>query len=155
MFTNRWYLDPGTPLYVICEGFRNPRTTRKTDTFKIHVRDELGYYIEDRMDEIYTQMLVMPEIPFFTVIMENFTNGDVNTYTMSTKSPLPHFDGDIFQFRFPYQILLKEQTVCTPISPLKTIDCKNIDGHLIEATMTFDGEFLEKNTEITFLFLEV
>jgi hypothetical protein len=37
MFTNRWYLDPGKPLYVICEGFRNPRTTRETATFKIHV----------------------------------------------------------------------------------------------------------------------
>jgi hypothetical protein len=54
MFTNRWYLDPGTPIYVICEGFRNPRSTRKTDTFRIHVRDKDGYYIEDRMDEIHT-----------------------------------------------------------------------------------------------------
>jgi len=41
-------------------------------------------------------MLVMPEVPYFTVLMENFTNGDVNTYTMYTKSPLPHFNGDIF-----------------------------------------------------------
>ena len=54
MFTNRWYLDPGTPLYVICEGFRNPRTTRETATFKIHVQDSLGYYIEDRMTGITT-----------------------------------------------------------------------------------------------------
>jgi hypothetical protein len=54
MLTNRWYLDPGTPIYIICEGFRNPRTTRETDTFKIHVQDKDGYYIEDRMSEIKT-----------------------------------------------------------------------------------------------------
>lgn len=87
--------------------------------------------------------------------MENFTNGDVNTYTMTTKSPLPHFNGDIFQFRFPYQILVKESTVCTPLGALKAIDCRNVDGHLIEAEMTFYGDFLEKDSEITFLFLEL
>lgn len=96
MFTNRWYLDPGTPLYVICEGFRNPRTTRETATFKIHVQDSLGYYIEDRMTGITTQMTSRPIVPYFDVQMSNFTNGDINTYSMRTMSPLPHFDGDLF-----------------------------------------------------------
>jgi len=30
--------------------------------------------------------------------MSNFTNGDINTYSMKTTSPLPHFNGDLFQF---------------------------------------------------------
>ncbi len=54
MFTNRWYLDPGLALYVICDNFRNPRTTRETATFKIHVQDSLGYYIENLMTGITT-----------------------------------------------------------------------------------------------------
>jgi len=106
MLTNRWYLDPGTPLYITCEGFRNPRTTRETATFKIHSTDKDGYYLEDKMEGITTQMLTMPNMPNFVVDISNFTNGDSNTYNVTTSSPLPHFTGDILQFEFPIEVRL-------------------------------------------------
>jgi len=53
-FSDKWYLDPGTPIVIFCEGFRNPRTTRVTASFKIHSTDKDGYYLEDRMSGITT-----------------------------------------------------------------------------------------------------
>jgi len=41
-------------------------------------------------------MTSRPIVPYFDVQMSNFTNGDINTYSMRTMSPLPHFDGDLF-----------------------------------------------------------
>ena len=95
LLEDMWYLDPGTPFYITCEGFRNPRTTRETATFKINVTDVDGYCLEDKLSGITTQMLSRPNIPSLRVEISNFTNGDVNNYSVSTSSPLPLFNGDI------------------------------------------------------------
>ena len=67
MLLNRWYLDPGTPFYVTCEGFRNPRTTRETATFKIYSTDKDNYFLEEKLTEITTQMLTRPNMTNFAV----------------------------------------------------------------------------------------
>ena len=46
VLTNQWYLTVGTPFYIVCDGFRNPRTTRVTSTFQIYTTDKDGYYLE-------------------------------------------------------------------------------------------------------------
>jgi hypothetical protein len=95
MLDDMWFRDPGTPFYITCEGFRNPRTTRETATFKINVTDVNGYYLEDKLTGITTQMLTRPNMPSLIVEISNFTNGDSNTYYVATSSPLPLFNGDI------------------------------------------------------------
>ena len=95
MLEDRWFLNPGTPLYITCEGFRNPRTTRETATFKIHVTDVNGYYLEDKLTGTTTQMDTRPNIPSLIVEISNFTNGNSTTYNITTSSPLPLFNGDI------------------------------------------------------------
>jgi hypothetical protein len=62
MLVDRWYLNPGTPIYIICDGFRNPRTTRETATFKIYSQDKDHYYLEQREIGITTQMTSTPNI---------------------------------------------------------------------------------------------
>ena len=121
MLSSRWYLDPGTPFYIKCDGFRNPRTTRETATFKIHATDKDGYYLEDKMTGITTQMLTRPNIPNFVVEMSNYTNGDINTYHFTTSSPLPHFTGDVLQFEFPIESRLPTPLECIPMGVLRDI----------------------------------
>jgi hypothetical protein len=149
-FTSRWYLDPGSAFYVMCDGFRNPRTTRETSTFKIHVTDVDGYYIEERMSDVTTQMAIRPDMPQFQVDMSNFTNGDVNTYTVKTYSPLPHFNGDIIFFEFPVETVLPANVICVPIEALTNIECTKIDTHTVKGVMTFQNDFNEVDTIIVF-----
>lgn len=66
-------------------------------------------------------MTSRPTMPTFNVSISNFTNGDLNTYTFVTYSPLPHFTGDILKFRFPLESILLPTTVCVPLGALTNI----------------------------------
>ena len=83
------------------------------------------------MTGITTQMLTRPTVPYFDVQITNYTNGDINTYPMKTTSPLPHFNGDFFQFQFPTQNILKDVTACTPLGVLTEIKCRRISTNLV------------------------
>jgi hypothetical protein len=87
--------------------------------------------------------------------MSNFTNGDSNTYTMTTSSPLPHFTGDILQFEFPVEVRLPSTVTCVPIGVLREIDCWRVGNFLVRARMSFYNDFIEVNTEIKFEVLDV
>jgi len=148
--STEWYLDVGNPFYIKCQGFRNPRTTRVTATFQIDTKDSAGYYLEQRTTGITTQMLSTPKMPTFDVQMSNFTNGDINTYTVTMYSPLPHFSGDIIWFTFPPQILLPSVVNCVAISALTAITCQRLGQSEVSGVMTFIGDFNEVGTMITF-----
>ncbi len=82
--------------------------------------------------------------------MSNFTNGDSNTYTMTTYSPLPHFTGDILQFEFPVEVILPPTVVCVPLGILTVIECWRVGTHLVRGRMSFIDDFIEVDTEIKF-----
>ena len=93
-------------------------------------------------------MLTRPDMPQFKVDMANFTNGDVNTYTVTTKSPLPHFTGDIIWFRFPEESILPTTVVCLPVLALTQIDCTRLSALEVMGVMTFDIDFIEVGVTI-------
>jgi hypothetical protein len=99
-----------------------------TGTFKIHITDSLGYYLEDKMTGTTAVMLTRPNMPTFGVTISNYTNGAINTYTFSTYSPLPHFSGDIIVFEFPLEIILPPTVICVPLGALTDISCSKLDS---------------------------
>ena len=107
------------------------------------------------MTGITTLMLTRPDMPQFIVEISNFTNGDSNTYSITTISPLPHFTGDILQFEFPIEVRLAEPVVCVPLGVLSNIECTKVGDFLVLAEMTFYGGFIDVNTEIKFQVLDV
>lgn len=95
-------------------------------------------------------MLIAPFMPTFDVAMSNFTNGDVNTYTVTMYSPLPHFTGDVIKFQFPSQVILPPIVVCIPVAALTQIDCSKISSSTVSGVMTFASDFNEVGVMIEF-----
>jgi hypothetical protein len=95
------------------------------------------YYIEERTTGITTQMAVRPDMPQFQADMSNFTNGDVNTYTMTLYSPLPHFTGDILYFQFPDESILPTTVQCVAIEALTNIECSKTGPRAVKGILTF------------------
>jgi hypothetical protein len=82
--------------------------------------------------------------------MSNFTNGDINTYTVTFFSPLPHFSGDILWFDFPQQIILPSVVDCLPLDALAAIDCTRLSSSAVMAVLTFTEDFNEVNSMVRF-----
>ena len=95
------------------------------------------------MTDITTQMLTRPDMPTFDVEISNYTNGAINTYTVTMRSPLPHFTGDLIWFKFPSEIILPPTVVCVPVQALTAINCNKLSSDSISGQMIFVNDFNE------------
>jgi hypothetical protein len=76
------YSTPGTPFTVACGGFRNPRTTATTTSFKVYTYDASESALERGITEITAKMLTTPDMNEFSVVNANIKNGAIDSYTV-------------------------------------------------------------------------
>jgi hypothetical protein len=97
-------------------------------------------------------MLTRPTMTNFDVKISNYTNGDNNTYNITTSSPLPHFTGDILQFEFPVEVRLKSTVECVALDPLvmTNIECWRVGDFMVRGKMTFFDDYIGVDTTIKF-----
>ena len=76
------YSTPGTPFTVACGGFRNPRTTATTSSFKVYTYDASESALERGITGITAKMLSAPNMNEFSVVNSNIKNGAIDSYTV-------------------------------------------------------------------------
>jgi hypothetical protein len=76
------YNNPSTPFTVACGGFKNPRTTTVTSSFKIFTYDSAENALERGITGITTQMKTTPNLSQFSVVNINVKNGAIDYYTV-------------------------------------------------------------------------
>jgi len=50
-------------------------------------------------------------------------NGEINVYTFTVTSPLPHYDTDKLTFTFPDDVVGPASTTCTASTSVLTVTC--------------------------------
>jgi len=63
------------------------------------------------------------KITLADVERESTVNGELNTYTFTLTTTVPILDGDVLKFSFPEQVVVSQNTECTPLNPDDIIGC--------------------------------
>ena len=67
---------------MACGGFRNPRTTATTSSFKVYTYDASESALERGITGITAKMLTAPNMNEFSVVNSNIKNGAIDSYTV-------------------------------------------------------------------------
>ncbi len=116
-----------TDYFMQIKGFKNPRSVKPTDS--VEVISKTSSFDDINQGKVFfIKMLTLDSESFNTlsILPSNTTNGAVNDYTFTVRSPTIAFvNKDILQIQMPNEVLLPGQVTCSVKSGFAKIGCSN------------------------------